>query len=477
MRHPLPGRFPATILALALLSIPALAEDSPQDLKTEARRWLRQYLRIDTSNPPGGEAAAAQLLASILHRDGVATQIFVSPQGRANLWARLDAEDPNAETVVLLHHMDVVGTGEGWAHDPFAAEVRGGRVWGRGAIDAKSLGVVHLAAFLDAKRSGRPLRRNLVFLATSDEEGGGSQGVGWLVEAHPELFSGIAGVLNEGGSNRVVANRHLWWGVEVAQKRPLWVRLSTRGRGGHGSAYNPASATHQLLTGLAAFLARPREARVTEAARDYFAAIAGFHSDAFREVFAHEDLTTVEQRFDAMMLHDGGASILLPGMIAYFRDTVQVTSLQTPSATVNVVPEEADALIDMRLLPDTDTEALLAELRQSVGNNTTVEVLLRSAPTRPSSRDNAVYRALETALADEAPLVPSLITGTTDSRYLRERGIPAYGFSPFVLTGEEARGIHGPDESMPLAKFDQGLGFMRRVVRAAVEGPASAELP
>jgi acetylornithine deacetylase/succinyl-diaminopimelate desuccinylase-like protein len=160
----------------------------------------------------------------------------------------------------------------------------------------------------------------------------------------------------------------------------------------------------------------------------------------------------------------------MPGMAAFFEDTIQITSLETPSSSINVVPQQASALLDVRLLPDTPVEVVLKRMRQAMGKNPSIEVLLSSPPTPPSSTSNEIYRTLERTLADQGPLVPSFITGTTDSRYFRELGVPAYGFSPFVLSGEEVRGIHGQDESIPLQKFLDGLATMKKVVRASVAG-------
>ena len=334
--------------------------------------------------PSGNEAAAAAYLAHILHSEGVSTRLLVTPEGRTNLFARLPASRPASEAVVLLHHMDVVAAGVGWTHDPFGAEISKKRMWGRGAIDAKSLGIAHLAAFIEAKRANRPRTHDLIFLAVADEETGGRQGVGWILDEHADLFSnGVAAVLNEGGSNRVIGDRLLWWGVEVSQKRPLWLRVSTQGRGGHGSAYNPRSASHRLIAGLAGLLATAPEYRVTEAARDYFEAIAPFHGQAFRDVFVAPSLEEVRRGFADLLANEHSPPVLLPGMLAYFQDTVQVTSIETSSATVNVVPEEISALIDLRLLPDTRTDDALASLRERLGPSATIEVLLSSPVHSP----------------------------------------------------------------------------------------------
>jgi len=457
---------PAGAIAAPVAS--SLHEDAAPLTGDEAVDWLLGYLRIDTSNPPGNESAAAAYLAAILHAEGIPTRLLVTPSGRANLFAKLSSPRPSGGALVLLHHMDVVPPGDAWTRRPFAAEIADGRIWGRGAIDAKSLGISHLAALVALKREGVALDRDLIFLAVADEETGGAHGAQWLWEQHGDLFAGVAGVLNEGGSNRVAGQRLFWWGVEVAQKRPLWLRISTEGRGGHGSTYNPASATHQLVASLSNLFREVPQLRVTPAAKDYFGALSRFHGDAFGQVFGSGDLETVERQFARMREEGRTGEVLMPGMTAFFQDTIQITALETPTSSINVVPQQASALVDVRLLPDTPVEDLLKRMRKAMGRNPSIEVLLSSPPTPPSPTDSEIYRSLERSLAADAPIVPSFITGTTDSRYFRERGVPAYGFSPFVLSGDEVRGIHGPDESIPLARFRDGLAVMKRVVRSAV---------
>jgi acetylornithine deacetylase/succinyl-diaminopimelate desuccinylase-like protein len=444
-------------LAPAVVAAPATPAAS---LSAEAR-WLQEYVRLDTRNPPGGEHRGAAYLASLLRREGIAHRLYVTPDGRTNLWAHLPAADSAAGTVVLLHHMDVVAPGEGWTAEPFGGEVREGALYGRGALDAKSLGVAQLAAVIDLHRRGRPLRRGIALLASADEEAGGGRGVGWLSEAHPELFRGVEAVVNEGGANRKVAGKLLWWGIEVAQKRPLWLEVEATGRPGHASALQPWSAAHELVRALARLLALPPVWRVTPAARQYLRAVAPLHNPHWRSVFT---------RIDEVIAPEGPREGLLPGMANLFLDSVQVTVLEA-GAQINVIPDRARARIDIRLLPDTDAAAFLARVREALGPEIEARVLVESPPSAPSPNTNAVYRELADALDGEAPVVPVMIAGFTDSRYFRERGIPAYGFSPFTLEGDALRGIHGPDESIPLAEFDRGVERMKRLLRALAERP------
>ncbi len=421
----------------------------------EALAWLSGYLKIDTTNPPGREEVAARLLREILHREGISTRLLVSPLGRTNLYARLEPAVLGKGALVLTHHMDVVPPGPGWTVEPFAALESKGWIWGRGALDVKSLGVAQLAAFIDLHRRGGPLERPVVFLAVADEESGGAEGTRWLLESHPDLFTDAAAVLGEGGANRVVSGVQLWWGIETAQKRPLWLRASVQGRGGHGSMLNPASAPHQLTLALARLIQRPRDFRVTPEVRRYLEAAAPQQSLVFQDMVDH---------LDEIVADEVPERRLFPGIANYLLDTIQVNVLET-GERINVVPEEASAMIDIRLLPDTDERAMLEEVRALLGPRIEVETLLNASRSAPSTVDNEIYACLEQVLAPTAPVIPAFIAGVTDSRYYRERGIPAYGFSPFSLGGDATRGIHSADERISKASFSAGVKLYSDLVR------------
>ena len=453
---PLPLRWIAFFAFFALLALatsPPLALAAPPGL-SEAARWLQGYLRIDTSNPPGNEGKAADFLAAILRQAGIPSRRIVTPAGRTNLWARLVSPASGGRAVLLLHHMDVVAPGPGWTVPPFAGLVKDGRLWGRGALDDKSLGIAQLAAFVDLKRQGRPLARDVIFLAVADEESGGGQGTGWLLDHHPELFTGVEGVIGEGGRNQVSGGKLLWWGIEVAQKRPLWLEVEAVGRGGHASGLNPGSAIHQLVAGLGRMVALPFRYRVSTAARAYVQALAPLHNDHWRRVFSHIDQVVGEK---------GLSEFLLPGMENLFLDTVQVTVIQG-GERINVIPERAHAEVDIRLLPDTDGDALLATLKEALGKDLAVKVLLTSRKAPPSPTTGRVYQAMAAALGKQAPVVPAMISGFTDSRYFRERGIAAYGLSPFALDGNDQHGIHSTDERIPLVELDRGIARTRQLL-------------
>jgi acetylornithine deacetylase/succinyl-diaminopimelate desuccinylase-like protein len=460
---------PSRLILLAFFLIPSLIQARPAvaaPALSEAAGWLQQYLRIDTTNPPGNEERAAAFLGGILRREGIATRILTTPTGRANLYARLSSPKSGGRALLLLHHMDVVPAGPGWTAEPFGGQVRDGSLWGRGALDDKSLGIAQVAALVglkrDLDRDRRPaaLERDIVLLAVADEENGGLQGTARLFAQYPELFRGVEAVIGEGGRSQVgPGGKLLWWGVEVAQKRPLWLEVSTAGRGGHGSGLNPSSASHQLIQGLARLLAAPPRWRVSPPVRDYCHAMAPLQNPYWRRIFSN---------IDTVITPNGPKEFLLPGMANLFIDTVQVTVLHG-GERINVISEKASAQLDIRLLPDTDSAAFLAEVKRLLGPGFMVKVLVTSPPAAPSPASGRFWEALKGALGREGPLVPTFIPGFTDSRFFRERGIPAYGLSPFKLGSEDSRGIHGPDERIPVAELDRGVERMRRILSLYAE--------
>jgi acetylornithine deacetylase/succinyl-diaminopimelate desuccinylase-like protein len=448
--------FLAALLLLSLSASPPASSD-PAPALSEAAGWLQQYLRIDTSNPPGNEARSAAFLAGLLQRAGIASRVVANPDGRANLIARLSSPKSGGRAILLLHHMDVVPPGPGWTVPPFAGLIKGGKLWGRGAVDDKSLGIAQLAAMVDLQRRRVPLVRDVIFLAVADEENGGLNGTGWLVAHHPELFQGVEAVIGEGGRSQTGAGgKLLWWGIEVAQKRPLWLEASTSGRGGHGAGLNPESANHQLIQGLARLLGEPARWRVTAPVRDYSHAIAPLQNPRWRRVFAN---------IDTVIAEGGPKEFLMPGMANLFLDTIQVTVLRG-GERINVVPERSTALLDIRLLPDTDSAAFLAEVERRLGKELAVKVLVTAPPSAPSPVTGRLYAAMVKVLSRDGPVVPTFIAGFTDSRFFRERGIPAYGLSPFELSSDDSKGIHSTDERIPVAEIDRGVERMRRILEA-----------
>ena len=264
-------------------------------------------------------------------------------------------------------------------------------------------------------------------------------------------------MLNEGGQNRTVLGRTLFWGIEVTQKRPLWLTIRARGKPGHAAAVNVESAAHRLIAALARAVEAPPRWRVSDAARAYFGALAAFDPHA----------RALAADLDGAIRPAGPTRALMPGMAGYFLDTFQVTRLEA-SPRVNVVAAEARAWADVRLLPDTDERAYLEELRARLGDAVEVEVALAAPPVAPSPSDTPLYATLARGLGAGERVVPAFIAGVTDSRWFRARGIAAYGVSPFELEAADLATVHGPNERIPLDVFERGVERMKRIVRALV---------
>lgn len=440
-----------SIFLATVFSTQSLQALDPTTEQTVA--WLEDYVAADSSSVTGSREAAS-ILRDVLHRAGVSTKWIVSPDQQPFLLAQTGATDPGAPKLVLLHHVDVVPAGPGWSHPPFGSEIENGSLFGRGAIDDKSLGIAHLVAFLRFRQISSS-DTALIFLAVGGEEAGGMEGTGWLVENHPELFENVQAVLTEGGTNRLYGDHLAWWAIEVAQKRPLWLEATANGRPGHGSGLNVHSAPHRLIRGLGKLVDRPIEFRLTPEAKLYLETLAPLGSSPYQEVISNLD--TILQRPDAV---EG----LLPGLPNYLLDTIQVNTLDA-GERINVTPGTARARIDIRMLPDTDSESLLAELQELMGPDIELEVLLTAPQVDPSPVDHPIFQCLERTLGKSAPVVPAFITAVTDARFLRQRGIPVYGFLPFELGSQALQGIHSKDEHIPLDAFAKGVETMWDVVR------------
>ena len=434
----------------------------------DALAVLRDYIRIDTTNPPGGEGRAAQFLAERLERLGLEPQILEDPAGRANVVARLRGAGDPSDALCLLHHMDVVpADADEWSVEPFAADVRDGYVWGRGALDTKSLGVMQLAAIEALVRGGVTPARDVLYVANADEEAGGSHGAGWLCQAHPDLVS-CAWVLNEGGFGvSEVLPGVSTFGVAVSEKAIVWLRLRAVGRPGHGSTPHDEQAVERLLAALAD-IAKPRPLRVTPVV-----------ATGFRELAAHAS-TSVKTAVDALTSQAGRtvvslagsplAGALPPGLRALLRDTVTVTNVHA-GYKENVIPGKAEAVVDCRLLPDTDVDAFIADIVRRAGKHQVeADVLLRGQP-HGVDQGGEMLGWIRAAAEEHVPDVivsETICPGFTDSRFFRELGAKCVGLTPAVVTREVMQGFHGVDERLPLEGLELGCRMVGSIVRRAV---------
>jgi acetylornithine deacetylase/succinyl-diaminopimelate desuccinylase-like protein len=432
-------------------------------LGDEAVEITRQYLRIDTTNPPGNETPAAEFLAAILQEAGLETTTLESAPGRGNLIARLPgrARDPGG-ALCLLHHLDVVPADPSeWSVDPFGAEIRDGYLWGRGAIDMKSMGVMQLMTVLAlARDKTTQLERDVVFVAVADEEAGGVMGAAWLTKHHPELVA-CRDVINEGGYG-LTETKPPMMACALSEKALLWVKLVARGAPGHGSMPPEDQAIGKLLAALGDLAAHPPALAISPLVERTFRALAA------------RAPTPRRQAIEAI-LHPRARRVL-PALArrlpryqrALLGDVISVTKLEA-GYKENVVPGTASATIDCRLVPETDPEEFFGRLSARMARfDVRCEILFSDGPCGVS--EGALLPLLEEVCSEafpEAAFAPVLCPAFTDSRYFRQQGADAYGLVPVMLSNAEVATFHGIDERIPLDGLKKGCEVVYEIVTRA----------
>ena len=393
---------------------------------------------------------------------GIEYESAESAPGRGNLWARLPATTKRKErALVLLHHIDVVPANRKyWSFDPLSGEVKDGWIYGRGAIDTKGLGMIHLQAFLALQASGLPRNRDVWFIATADEEAGGFFGAGWLIENHPELFEDVGYVLNEGGSGRIFGDTTVVM-VEVTQKVPLWLRLTSHGRPGHGSSPLVETSVTRMVRALGRIKDTEFPMRVIDPVAQMFEGIAPFQTAQDQSHFANIRHTNPGDDYLFQL------KVRNPSAHALLRNTCSITRMQG-SSKINVIPAEVHAELDCRLLPDQDPEEFLAQLRTIISDDAvTIEKLMGFTPA-VSRTSTALFEAITEVSAEylDAQVVPTVSTGFTDSHFFRDLGITSYGYSPFAFTPDEFSGVHGNDERVSVSNVESGVQIFYRLLQA-----------
>ncbi|MGQ0539270.1 MAG: M20/M25/M40 family metallo-hydrolase [Gemmatimonadaceae bacterium] len=460
------------LLSLGLLAHAVHAQRPIEwdSLGAETTRVLSEFLRINTTNPPGNELAAVQYLKALLEREGIDAEILDEDTlgaGRANLYARLKATGPRAprgdrSAIALVQHVDVVPADPRyWSVDPFSGVVKDGYVWGRGALDMRGQGIVHVMAMIAIKRSGLPLDRDLVLIANADEELG-STGARVFVRRHGDLLRDVEYVLTEGGSTPVRDGRLLFYGVGVAEKKTFWHRLTVKGTPGHGSRPTKGNPVPRLIAALDRLARYETPLHLTPAVERYFKAIAPTFGGDERKWLSEPRASLADPKARAWLTSD-------PERNALLRTTISLTVLAGSNKT-NVIPAEASAEVDIRLLPDQSPGEVLAEL-QGVVNDSAVVWAPLAVPNAPLDNpiDTELFRAIARAAQERDPgvvVTPLMSTGGTDRPHYRSLGIVTYGFSPFRVEVEEGRrGVHGNDERVSVENVKFGVRLMYDVIR------------
>lgn len=460
-------RFALVLLLLSVLAqIPArgYGADAAVDWKAvedEAVALLSRYIQIDTTNPPGNEIKAAEFFKEIFEREGIEVKIIESAPGRGNVYARLRG-DGSKRAVVLLNHMDVVpADAKLWKEPPFSGVIKDGVIWGRGALDDKGAAIMELMAMLALKRQNTTLKGDIIFLGTADEEAGGAMGAGYVTDKHPEIFKDAGLVLNEGGGIRVGEDgRARVYNVSVAEKTPLWLKLTATGTPGHGATPNNNLAVNKLIAALHRIMAYQSPIKVVPEVQKFYADTANSEPEPRRTRYRDLRQSLQDPAFRAEFLKD-------PRNSASVRNTIAITGIKG-SDKVNVIPALASAELDVRLLPGEDPRGFIEELRKVIGDQAIKIDILLSFPAAISPPHPDALRVItEFAKANDpgARVVAPLVRGFTDCHFFREKGIPCLGFMPHRSTPSGEGLVHGVDERASVDDLKFGIRAMYEIVR------------
>jgi len=413
----------------------------------EATRLLQEYVRIDTSNPPGNTTKAADFLARILEAEGIPVTRYESEPGKAIVYARLKAtvNPPAGKALLLLHHMDVVPADRSqWKHDPFAATVDGDTLWGRGAMDMKGMGVAQLLAFVRLKRERVPLNRDVILLAEPDEEVGGAMGARWMIANHyaeldPEY------VIDEGGfgSNEVFAPGKLVYGISVAEKKIVWLKVRAEGVAGHGSQPHDQNPNDRLVRALGRLLSQPLPSGDSSVLQAMQSRVGSFAENKFTNALRHSTIA-----------------------LTWFRSGVG------DPPKINVIPSVAEAGLDCRVLPGTTRDQWIDEIKRRLGDPAVkIELINESDDPVVTPQDTSLYRHLEAAikrLHPDAIVTPMLVPYGTDSNAFRPKGVKSYGLFPAILSADTVSSMHGDAERVPLSGIREAAAVFFEAVKGTV---------
>lgn len=435
-----------------MASSPAVPQPTTELEETAA--IARDLIRFDTSNygegKANGEREAAEYVEAKLAALGLAPQLFEPEPRRTSVVARVPGRDPDKPALVLHGHLDVVpADARNWSVDPFAGEIRDDMIWGRGAVDMKDMDAMMLTALGDIIGAGSLPEREIVVAFFADEEAGGGLGASWLVDHHPELFAGATEAISEVGGYSVTVDGTRAYLLQTGEKSLIWVRLIARGVAAHGSRLIRDNAVTKLAEAVARLGRCEWPLRLTDTTRELLAEIAGVMG------IDPEQLSP-----DELALATGSASGFIT---ATLRTTANPTVLDA-GYKHNVIPDHAEALVDIRTLPG-DEDAVLAEIQELVGDDIEIRIVHRDigleAPTSGPLVD-AVRRTIDVH-DPGAPVFPYLLSGGTDNKSLSRLGIAGYGFAPLRLPEglDFPAMFHGIDERVPL----DALSFGRRVLR------------
>src|SRR5438445_934183 len=475
-----------------VLSVLSSVSFASAQKSNEATALLQQYVAIDTSNPPGDTRKTADFLTTIFRREGIPVTRYESAAGKSIVYARLKAtvSPPAGKAIVLLHHMDVVPADRGrWRTDPFTPTIKtadrgagpagvSDDLWARGAFDMKGQGVAHILAFLELKRQGVPLARDVILLAEPDEEVGGAMGARWMIANHyaeldPEYVIDEGGV----GSPDLFAPGKLVYGISVAEKKIVWLKVRAEGIAGHGSQPNDQNPNDRLVKALARLL-EDRSPERLALRPNQIPALRPNQTPARRP----------NQRPVARGFQPSGPSIVdvMRANIGTFaqnkftnaiqRSTIALTWFRSgvgEPPKINVIPSIAEAGLDCRVLPGTTKDQWMEEVRRRLGDpSLKLELINESDDPIVTPHDTPLYRNLEAAIKSrhrDALVSPILIPYGTDSNAFRPKGVKSYGIFPAIVSAEAVASMHGDAERVPLDAVTEAAQVLFEALRETLK--------
>jgi acetylornithine deacetylase/succinyl-diaminopimelate desuccinylase-like protein len=429
---------------------------------------LTDLIRLDTSNPPGNETRVAEYLKQVADSYGISAELLGSDPRRMNFVARLKGSGRN-RPLLLMAHSDVVPAERAqWSADPFSAEVRNGIVYGRGALDDKSLLAAELAVMIEIKRRNVKLDRDLILMSEADEESG-SSGILWMLQ-HAAQKIDAEFALNEGGAQMETKDGTRVFEIQTAEKVPARILVTAHGTAGHGSLPRGDNALLHLARALVKLSEAEQPVRLNSTTRRYLKDISRLSDYAW--------LAPILPRLENTLTAQAASNQIRnkdPEIDAMLHTTVTATVLRAGN-NFNVIPTIAEAQLDVRRMPGEPREEMMARFRQTVNDS---EVELSFAPgqqmssTEPSPVTSPVYKAMERAINNlyprETMVVPFMSRGATDGSFLRARGVPVYGIPVFLREPGESR-VHSNDERIAQKTVEDGVELLWQMVLETAGG-------
>jgi acetylornithine deacetylase/succinyl-diaminopimelate desuccinylase-like protein len=433
-------------LAFFFCAAAIAAEPDWKALDTYAVDLLQRYLRIRSINPPADTREGAEFLKAEFAKHGIEAKLYHSgPENQTNLLVRIAGKNRAKKPILLLNHIDVVPVDpKQWSVDPFAAVLKDGWIWGRGALDMKGIAVQQITALIAMKQAGIQPQRDILLFASADEETGGHRGIQWMLANHPKEIDAEF-ILDEGGvvSRDLLSPDKLVFGVAVGEKQILWLKMTAKGTAAHGSQPIPENANLMLMEALQKALAMP-------------ATSASGKQDLVKEMQSSIG-TLARNKFTN----------------AIQGNTMTVTSLRSgvgdpPKA--NVIPSIAEATIDCRLLPGVNADEFLSEIKARVNHPAITITKLNTSPDSGISNSKTpLFEAIRKAAITHYPgavVTPMLIPYGTDSSHARIKGYTAYGLNPMLLDAATMATMHSDGERIPVDSFLKGIRIFYDVLRS-----------